>query len=225
MKGESVFEQDGKFLTIYPGDCIAYDLSRPHVISSSSSTKHLVVIIPKNLALLRGFKLNDIATQHFSSREGIGRLTYDMVGSVFRQMTSITPECEEEVAESILRALYLPFLERRHIARPGEVLKQRAKTYIWRNIRDSDLCIDRIATSLNCTKRYLHMVFANEGTTIAKYIWMVRLERCREELEQSRNGFATITDLAFSWGFNSSSHFSRMFKDRFGVPPSHLQRQ
>jgi AraC-like DNA-binding protein len=128
-------------------------------------------------------------------------LTYDLVTATFREITEITPECEDEVADSVLNAVYLPFLQKRLVVPPSEILKRRAKSYIWRNIRDSDLCIDRIAAALNCTKRYLHMVFDSEHTTITKYIWMVRLERCRRELETCSDLEATVTDIAFSWGF------------------------
>jgi len=99
-------------------------------------------------------------------------------------------------------------------------LPQKIKDFIAANLHDPDLSIDAIAVALNCSKRYLHMAFASEGTTIARYIWMARLENCRRDLERARRG--TVTDIAFSWGFNSSSHFSRLFKERFGISPSRL---
>ena len=34
----------------------------------------------------------------------------------------------------------------------------------------------------------------------------------------------TITDVAFSWGFSSSSHFSRVFRKYFGVVPSSIHK-
>jgi AraC-like DNA-binding protein len=102
----------------------------------------------------------------------------------------------------------------------GKPISQKIKDYIGTNLHDPDLCIDGIASAFNCSKRYLHMAFACEGTTIARYIWSVRLEKCRRDLESARRG--TVTDIAFSWGFNSSSHFSRLFKERYGVTPSRL---
>ena len=34
----------------------------------------------------------------------------------------------------------------------------------------------------------------------------------------------TITDVAFSWGFSSSSHFSRVFRKHFGFVPSAIHK-
>ncbi len=226
-EGISVFEQGGLQLTIEPGECFAYDVSRPHRIYNPTSTKHLVVIVPKELALQHGFRHSDIADQRYTARHGVGRLVYELVSSTFKEMTAIEPECEEELAESILNLLFLPLPHGQREPgnpSPGDELRRQIKTYISKNLQDPELCIERIAAALNCTKRYLHMAFANEGTTIAKYIWMVRLEQCRHQLETASRNDTTITDVAFTWGFNSSSHFSRVFKEKFGVPPSHYLR-
>jgi AraC-like DNA-binding protein len=226
-QGTSIFEQDGRRVTLSPGDCIAYDVSRPHRITNPAATKHLVVIVPKELALQHGFRPNDAASHRFSAREGIGRLAFDLINTTFKEMPAISPDCGGKLAESILNLLFLPLPQNRGAETglsPSEMMKRQIKSYIRRNLHDPDLCIEHIAAALNCTKRYLHMAFASEGTTIAKYIWMVRLEECRHELETAHGSGITVTDVAFSWGFNSSSHFSRVFKEKFGVSPSHFLR-
>jgi AraC-like DNA-binding protein len=48
------------------------------------------------------------------------------------------------------------------------------------------------------------------------------LQNCRHELET--HGGRTVTDVAFSWGFSSSSHFSRVFRKYFGVVPSSIHK-
>jgi AraC-like DNA-binding protein len=39
--------------------------------------------------------------------------------------------------------------------------------------------------------------------------------------EQSRK---SVSAIAFEWGFNSSAHFSRLFKSQVGVAPSSFRR-
>jgi len=48
------------------------------------------------------------------------------------------------------------------------------------------------------------------------------LQHCRQELET--HGGKTITDVAYSWGFSSSSHFSRVFRKYFGIVPSAIHK-
>ncbi|WP_456243458.1 helix-turn-helix domain-containing protein [Tardiphaga alba] len=56
---------------------------------------------------------------------------------------------------------------------------------------------------------------------MSDYIWQTRLQNCRRNSEPGRQ---TITDVAFSWGFSSSSHFSRVFRKYFGIVPSAIHR-
>ena len=228
LKGTSVFEQDGRSITITPGGGIAYDVARPHVISSQAKTKHLVVIVPRTLAALRGFMDDGMRPQIFPARAGVGRLASDLVKSTFKEIDTITADCEEELDESILDIIGLPLLLQRGLqspARRGDLLKTPTKHYIRRNLHDPELSIEHIAAALGCSKRYLHMAFADEGVTIAKYIWMTRLEQCRAQLANLSPEGATVTDVAFALGLQQLFPLQPHLQRDVGVPPSHLLRQ
>jgi AraC-like DNA-binding protein len=223
--GSTIFEQGGERVELSPGMGIAYDVSRPHKITSRAATRHLVVIVPKDIAARRGLRLNDLASRRFSTGDGVGRLAYDLVRATMLEMPSIAPESEGELAETILNLVSLPLAAAPRglpVPSPTTLLNDQVRSYIRAHLRDPELCIDRIAAALSYSKRYLHMCFADQGMTIAEYIWMERLEQCRRALALSGENGQTVTDIAFSHGFNSSSHFSRIFKKRFGYPPSRL---
>jgi AraC-like DNA-binding protein len=223
--GTSIFEQDGRRLVIAPGDCLLYDLARPHVITSPALTKHHVVIIPRQLLEQRGLPLDRFQAQQISAREGAGRLAHDFVVSVFNEAPALAASCELQVADTLLDLVLLPFLSDASFGQSGRAaLSSRIKALIRQNLSDPDLSIEQLSSSLECTKRYLHMSFADEGTTITSYIWQKRLEKCLEELELHPRSGKTLTDIAFSWGFSSSSHFTHLFKKRYGMPPSVVQR-
>ncbi len=65
------------------------------------------------------------------------------------------------------------------------------------------------------------MLFSERGMTVSDYIWRARLQHCRQELETHTG--KRITDVAFAWGFSSSSHFSRVFRKYFGIVPSAIK--
>lgn len=223
--GTSIFEQDGRRLVVAPGDCLVYDVSRPHVITSPARTKHDVVIIPRQLVEQRGVRLDRFQAQQISAREGAGRLAHDFVVSAFKEAPALAASCELQVADTLLDLVLLPFFTEPCFRRPGRAaLSSRIKALICQNLSDPDLSIEQLSAALDCTKRYLHMSFADEGTTITSYIWQKRLEKCLEELEFGRRSGKTLTDIAFSWGFSSSSHFTHLFKKRYGMPPSAIQR-
>jgi AraC family transcriptional regulator, positive regulator of tynA and feaB len=222
--GVSYFEQDGRRLDVMPGDCLAYDVACPHEIVSPALTRHEVVIVPKELLQERGFRLAKMSPRKLSARSGTGRIAYDFVHATFDEAPKLSPSNASGVADSLLDLLLLPLREADAMFdRVGpEAMYVRAQAFIREHLRDPDLCIDQISAALGCTKRYLHMLFSDRGMTVSDYIWNARLQNCRHELETHAG--KTVTDVAFSWGFSSSSHFSRVFRKYFGVVPSSIHK-
>ena len=222
--GVSYFEQNGFQIQVKPGDCLAYDVSCPHTIISPSLTRHEVVIVPKELLRERGFHLGKMYACKLSALNGTGRIAHDFVHAAFDEATRLSANSAVGVADSLIDLLLLPLREADSaFDRVGpEAMYVRAQAFIREHLRDPDLSIDQISAALGCTKRYLHMLFSERGMTVSDYIWRARLQHCRQELEAHAG--KTITDVAFSWGFSSSSHFSRVFRKCFGVSPSAIHR-
>ena len=222
--GISHFEQGGRRIELMPGDCLTYDVSCPHTIVSPTLTRHEVVIVPKELLLERGFRAAKMPACKLSARTGTGRIAYNFVHAAFDEATKLSPNNAIGVADSLIDLLLLPLREPEAMFnRVGpEAMYVRAQFFIREHLRDPDLSIDRISATLGCTKRYLHMLFSDRGMTVSDYIWQARLQHCRQELETQPG--KTITDVAFSWGFSSSSHFSRVFRKFFGVAPSSIHK-
>ena len=222
--GVSHFEQGGRHIELIPGDCLAYDVSCPHTIVSPTLTRHEVVIVPKELLQERGFRLAKMTACKLSARTGTGRIAYDFVHAAFDEAAKLSPNNAIGVADSLIDLLLLPLREPDAMfdGVGPEAMYLRAQLFIREHLRDPDLCIDQISAALSCTKRYLHMLFSERGTTISDYIRRARLQHCRQELETQAG--KTITDVAFSWGFSSSSHFSRVFRKQFGVVPSAVHK-
>lgn len=222
--GVSRFEQNGRRIELLPGDCLAYDVSCPHTIISPSLTRHEVVIVPTELLQERGFHSAKLPACKVSARTGTGRIARDFMHAAFGEAPKLSPHTALGVADTLIDLLLLPLREAgTTFDRGGPVaLYERAQAFIHDHLRDPDLSIDQISTALGCTKRYLHMLFSDRGMTVSDYIWRARLLNCRQELETQ--GCKTITDVAFSWGFSSSSHFSRVFRNYFGIAPSSVQK-
>src|SRR6195256_4779794 len=222
--GISYFEQNGRHIEVMPGDCLAYDVSCPHTIVSPTLTRHEVVIVPKELLQERGFRLAKMSACKLSAPTGTGRIAYNFVHAAFDEATKLSPTNAIGVADSLIDLLLLPLREADAMFdRVGpEAMYVRAHFFIREHLRDPDLSIDRISATLGCTKRYLRMLFSDRGTTISDYIRHARLQNCRQELETQAG--KSVTDVAFSWGFSSSSHFSRVFREYFGVVPSAIHK-
>ncbi len=221
--GVSYFEQNGRRIELVPGDCLAYDVSCPHTIISPAYTRHDVVIVPTELLQERGFNPARMPACKLSARTGPGRIVHDFMNTAFGEAPKLSPHVAVGVADTLLDLALLPLREvgAAHDRGSPAAMYARAQAYIREHLRDPDLSIDQISAALGCTKRYLHMIFSDSGMTVSDHIWRTRLQHCRQELEESQ-GRKTITDVAFSWGFSSSSHFSRVFRKYFGIVPSSI---
>lgn len=96
--------------------------------------------------------------------------------------------------------------------------------YIDSRLNDPALGVQEIARKFGCSSRTLHKLFENEEHTVVRTIWERRLERCREDLIDPAMQERSITEIAYRWGFSDSQHFSRAFKNRYGVKPSEYRR-
>ena len=99
-------------------------------------------------------------------------------------------------------------------------LSMRVKTYIEAQLAVPEFSVERIAHACTISVRGLHRLFAEDPAgSVSSYLWQRRLIRCADALRDPSRAHLSITDVCFSYCFSSSSHFSRLFKDRFGVPP------
>ena len=95
----------------------------------------------------------------------------------------------------------------------------RARLFIEQHLGDPELGPHSIATALNVSARYLRMIFAREGECISSYVLRRRLEETARQLADPRWRGRSICEIAFNWGFNSAPHFSRSFREQYGMPP------
>ena len=157
------------------------------------------------------------------ARVGAGSVLLDCIQSALRAGESLSSCARTEIGDLIAELAALALREQSPSVAPPirrNIMYERVRTFVRQHLRDSSLSIDIIASSLHCTKRYLHKVFRDDGRSLHRFIQDSRLERCGQDLANPALADRSIMGIAVSWGFCSSSHFSRAFRQRFGVAPS-----
>jgi AraC family transcriptional regulator len=93
----------------------------------------------------------------------------------------------------------------------------RAMDHVRRNLADP-LNLEDVAHAAAFSPFHFHRIFkAIAGETLHAFVKRTRLERAL--FLMARGEPASLTDIALSCGFGSSSDFSRSFKGHFGVAP------
>lgn len=224
LRGRSVVEQQGRQLLLSPGEWSIYDASRPYRVSNTEPIELLAMLVPRDLLINTSLDASRYTLQRLSATMGLGRVIHRFTRSLLDDLPAFTPTLGPNLTDATIELVRLAILE--HVRAcsalsTGDALVERVKTYINHRLRDPRLSIDMIARDMNCSKRYLHKIFSIEGgATLNHYIWNARLERSRADLLDPRLRHKSLTEIAFSWGFNNAAHFSRSFKARFGVAPS-----
>jgi len=221
-EGQSVVEQYGRNTLLHRGQWSIYDTSDPYSITIPFRSEMYLLMIPRERIFAPQEDIRNLVVRRFCGRRGLGKLIWTMVATTFDQMKEIRNRSGHDVADVIARMIRLALLDasgERAPADSREALRDRIKMYISSHLGDPDLSLDKLAHATGCTKRYLHMAFQPETTSISDYIVKLRLERCREDLVNPANARRSITEIAYCWGFNNSNHFSRRFKQAFGVSP------
>ena len=102
---------------------------------------------------------------------------------------------------------------------PRDQLFARISNDIEARLNDVNLSPNKIAEANGVSIRYLYALFSEQGKTVSGWVRRRRLLRCRAELDGADTE-ASITEIAYRWGFNDSAHFSRLFKASFGMSPT-----
>jgi AraC-like DNA-binding protein len=98
-----------------------------------------------------------------------------------------------------------------------------AKTLIERHLASPHLNPELIARQLRCSRAHLYRVFASEGETVANCVRELRLQRAHDLLGGDGTSKDHIGDIAYRCGFEDPVHFTRLFRQRFGLTPSELR--
>ena len=228
VKGLSCFEQGSRRVVLAPLEWSFYEATVPYCVSVPQDTETLVAIVPRGNIATKRIHLDDLLLRKFSGRAGMGKLAQQFMVSAFDEIPVITPESEWEIAAAISNLIRFTMLDaceiQTEVSLP-QVWRDRIKSYIVSHLRDPELSIEQIAAALNCTKRYIHKVFQSEGTSVSESILRMRLARCREDLRNPGRSRNSITEIAYSWGFNNPAHFSKAFRDEFHVSPSSFRTE
>jgi len=101
---------------------------------------------------------------------------------------------------------------------------QRARDYIHAHAAELP-SVEDIARACNVGVRALSRGFEKHlNTSPMRYMLLHRLDRARDELQQRRD-VASVTEVAFKWGFLHLSLFAARYRERFGELPSETLRK
>lgn len=132
--------------------------------------------------------------------------------TVLRQIAERKKLRERYSRELILRPVEIAIntVDEKFLVKLGEVMEKR--------LSDTGFSTDDFASELGMSRMQLHRKLKsllNVSTTE-----FIRNERLKSAVELIRNGHNSVSEVAYTVGFNDISYFSKCFKELYGVTPT-----
>ncbi|MCY4155776.1 MAG: helix-turn-helix domain-containing protein [Gammaproteobacteria bacterium] len=225
MDYTGILSQDGRVARLQPGDFVIYDSARPYFLHFDQPFRHVVLQIPYDSLAEHFLQPENITARTVSAQTAVGALASQFIQSVACRVDTLAPQERHVINQHLIELIVLAMsstaslreADGQSIARTA--MLERIKQYIETNIRHPQLSPGLVARHHRISERYQRMLFASTGTTISRFILDRRLELCREMLESPELSDYSISQVAFSNGFNDASGFSRKFKEHYDVTP------
>lgn len=233
LEGTECLEQDGNRAVIRPGEFSIYDATRPHHLTFENSWRQIIVSVPRTSLNQLVVDMEYRTATRISTDSPVGQVMRSFLESISSQIGQFTPLEMARLSES---ATHLIALTLGHLqpmdpdhSRSQALTLMRVKVYINDNLANPALSTQQVSQVTGLSVRYINKLFERESLSLMRYVLRRRLERCGMDLLNPNNAAIRVSDIAFRWGFNDVSHFSRVFRKRYGMAPrewreSHLKR-
>ncbi len=227
-RGNGVLAQYGHEARLREGDITLCDSAAPHAYNVDDSSEVLMLRVPANMLKERLPSPEQFCGRHLASTEGLACTVAAVMSSLCTQLEQgLSPYFQNSLARHVLDLLATSYaIAFDSVATASSVVSSRhakVKLYIEQHLRDPELSPCTIAQGLKLSSRYLRMIFATTRETVSAYILRRRLEECARQMSDPQWRGHSIAEIAFGWGFNSAPHFTRSFRDRYGLSPRHYR--
>ncbi len=229
LSGQCAIAQDGRSATVRAGEYAFMDATRPFTAVIASPFDALLVSFPNGAVVCEVGSTEVITAQTY----GVNSVLTAMVASYLKRLADTMPVLSETVfsrlADTTVSLLAIGAIEtakpRRQNSWTRVTTLKRIKSYSLARLQTPKLSPAKVAAEMGISIRYLHALFRDEGTTFSNWLWAQRLDACRAKICSAESAQQSIGALALEFGFSNFSHFSRRFRQAYGISARDLRLQ
>lgn len=229
MTGAIYIRQDNREALVKPGQFYVSDPTRPYEEEILEDMTYLWAHVPRKAVIERIGKTGSITGTAFGAESPYNELARNFVINLSKVWDAIEGPAVAHMQTILLDLLTAAFWARAQLAssrgipyprfRMRSAQFQRAKTFIDQHLGDPHLSLERVAAVIGISVRHVRNLLAEQGLSYRRYVLEQRLARCAADLGKTSLAHRTVFEIACSWGFSDSAHFSRAFRATYGMPP------
>jgi AraC-like DNA-binding protein len=215
--GQLSMDQSGHQRRLLAGDIFVACAWQPMALAGSGEVDMLVITLPGWWSMQRFMDTFQMLPDLYISKDYFASPIIANLAQLILELkevdTPAIPQALTMFADLLRTALaagtkaetVLP----RARGRMGEIL-----WFIARNIEQRGLSAQDAAANLKCSVRTIYNTCAAHGTSFSALVIETRLVAAQYQLIRTNE---RISQIAYEVGFSSLSHFSRLFRARFGM--------
>lgn len=228
LEGTGLLIQDNREAVLRPGDLAIYDTNRPYTLAFEEQARIMVVMFPCDALALPTDYVGQLAAVRMAGDAGLSGIVGQFIRQLAGNLDVLNGPSGSRLAANALDLVSTMLHAEMDISpdrmKPQALLAVSVREYIEANLSDPGLSPASIAAAHFISTRHLHNLFHESGTTVAGFIRSQRLDGARRDLRDPLHAGLPVGAVAARWGFLDAAHFSRTFRDAFGVPPSDWRR-
>lgn len=228
VRGDCVIEQSARSSRFAGGDLSSWDSSHPFAVHHAAAFELLLLVMPRSLLGPGRDRIFAQTAGRVAHDSQLGAITGTLLRQVWSARDAGAGAGSDDLADALIamvRALH-PATRRDGPAAalvPAAAMVPQIKAYMREHLGDPRLGPEAVARAHYISTRYLHKLFAREGTTVSEWIRHRRLEACRRDLRDPALAHESVSQIARRWGLTNPSGFSRTFRAAYGCTPSELR--
>jgi AraC-like DNA-binding protein len=220
--------QSGESFVLRPGRGSLYYANEPYELQCNVKSRQFWIELPRDAFDRRFDSGRPPLLKHFDLTRGLGRIAAEFCASLAMEGAGLDERVRTRLGEQLMDVVALaldsePGREPSDEQSVQQARLQSVKAYIEANLGDPDLSPAVIAKDNGISLRYLHHLFRLAEMSVSEWVRLRRLQRCHDLLTSPHAADRSITEIAYSMGFSSSSHFSNLFRARFNLRPSDIR--
>ncbi|SCG56873.1 AraC-type DNA-binding protein [Micromonospora echinaurantiaca] len=224
MSGTSLVVQDGREALLRPGDFAIYDTASAYSLLFLDGMDAVFFRIPRTTLGISARRLRDATAVTLGSGNAVAEVTSAYLTRL--AVTEALPYSRHlvlmaEPTIDLIRASVAARLDDRDLF--GEAatgtLPYQIMSYLRANLADRELTPAAVAAAHHISVRYLYQILGRQGVRFGEWVRHNRLEEARKDLANPAYRSLTISAIGRRWGFTDSTHFSKAFKQDYGMSP------
>lgn len=224
IAGECQVTQDGRKSLLEPGNIAINDTVRPYKLTFPAANECLVLQVPRAEIPIDSAQIARLTGLPFSRLGGLTESLVEYLSLVSKSEapagSTVRYHLSRSLIELVTAALTAELGGLRTTAPAANALHSSIKRFALAHLSDPTLTLEHAAAAHYVSTRTAQRLFSAEGSTFVTWIRAERLERAQQQLLTSEH---PITQIAMDVGFSSATHFSRAFREHFGISARNLR--